>query len=137
MPRTLDSLVHNSDEANRRRRAGRPVWDEKITAPRVEGAPYKQNRDAFVKALEGSEWFKRQEPGDELHQLWDEIKDAENVEHFDACLDGIYDLADDERIWVWFDHQATATDGQEVLRAHLAANPALKRQSKNEAIRST
>jgi uncharacterized Zn finger protein len=112
MPRTIEGIVNAHTEAANRRATGRPVWDEKITAPRVEGAPFEQTRDAFVKALEGSDWFKRQEEGDELHQLWDEIKDAEDADHFDLCLDGIYDLADEDRIWVWFDTQAAATDAE-------------------------
>jgi hypothetical protein len=104
MPRTLDGIVAAHTVASERRKSGRPVWDGKIVANRDESRDFEWNRDEFVKALEVSAWFKRQSEGDELRELWDEIKDAEDVDHFDFCLDAIYDLADEERIWITFNH---------------------------------
>lgn len=105
MPRTIESMIDHAEEARRRINTGRAVWDEKIRAVRIEGAPFEENRDRFVAALERSRWFRRQDYGDIVHELWDEIKDAETVEHFDSCLDALYDEADDDRVWIEFAHE--------------------------------
>lgn len=82
-----------------------PKWNETIKAVRIEDGDFDTNRDNFASALERSKWFKESEEYGDLWQLWDEIKDAETVEHFDYCLAEIYDLADYDRIWITFDHQ--------------------------------
>ena len=102
MAKTIESMTRNFTEAQKRRADGRPIWDEKITARRIEGATFGKNRDLFVVALEGSAWFKRAGSGDEIYDLWDEIKDSRTVKHFDNVLGAIYDLADEDRIWITF-----------------------------------
>ena len=105
MGKTIESTVANHQAASERRLAGRPVWDRKLSAVRVDGAPFKVNRDAFAAALENSAWLKQSEDFGELWTLWDEIKDADDIEHFDSVLDAIYDLADEERVWLTFEHR--------------------------------
>ena len=105
MARTIEGILANHKAASKLRSEGKPIWAETITATRVDGGSFKRNRNAFATALKRSMWFKRAEPDDELHQLWDEIKDADDADHFDICLDAIYDLADEDRIFIKFDHQ--------------------------------
>ena len=102
MPRTLDSMVHNQQVASARIRAGKTVWDYRVEIPLTDDMSFKQKRNAFAKGLEDSRWFTAQgvDESSELWVLWDEIKDAEPVEHFDAVLDAIYDLADEDRCWL-------------------------------------
>ena len=106
MAKTIESMTRNFAEAQKRRADGRPVWDEKITARRIEGAAFGKNRDLFVAALEGSAWFKASVSGDEIYDVWDEIKDSKTVRHFDGVLEAIYDLADEERIWITFTEES-------------------------------
>lgn len=102
MAKNLDVLVEAHRVAGERRKAGKPVWDERLNVYHTEGMTFEERRDAFVQALERTRWFKRQEHGDELHELWDEIKDAEDEGHFNAVLAAIYDEADIDRVWIQF-----------------------------------
>ena len=104
MPRSIESMLAASNLATERRRQGRPIWDERLRALRDDCAPFEKNRDWFVTALEESRWYRGQdlEAWGELQQLWDEIKDSETADHFDSCLDAIYDLADEARVWIQF-----------------------------------
>jgi len=38
----------------------------------------------------------------ELFVLWEEIRDADDVKHFDQVLESIYDLADTDRCFIRF-----------------------------------
>lgn len=102
MPRTVESIVQAHDTARARRAAGRPVWDYKLTVAMPRDASFEENRDRFASALHASRWFKERgaDYGDPLNGLWDEIKDAEDVQHFDSVLDAIYDEADIDRCWI-------------------------------------
>lgn len=78
-------------------------WKYRITARREENASFEQNRDWFAAALQGSAWFKaKAEEDSPLWWLWGEIKDADDVEHFDLVLNAIYDEADADRCWIEF-----------------------------------
>lgn len=35
-----------------------------------------------------------------LHEIWDEIRDSEDVDHLDSCLTALYDWADENRVWI-------------------------------------
>lgn len=39
-------------------------------------------------------------PCAELYEIWDELKDADDVDHLDSVLDALYDWADDNRVWI-------------------------------------
>ena len=58
-------------------------------------------RDNVAAELHRSPWFALhgQKDGD-LFEIWDELKDAEDVDHFNLVLDALYDLADHERAWI-------------------------------------
>ncbi|TIH33694.1 hypothetical protein D4765_14525 [Subtercola vilae] len=79
-------------------------------AVRDPAESFEVNRNAFAWALKASNWFRAKGGEDytnELWQLWDEIKDADDVDHFDAVLDALYDLADEDRCWIRFEAPAT------------------------------
>lgn len=106
MPRTIEHIVETHQIARDRRAAGKPVWQYELKAERRDG-DFEWNRDTFAAALKGSKWFRDTVPAtaehqSDLWQLWDEIKDSEDVAHFDAVLDAIYDLADYERCAITF-----------------------------------
>jgi hypothetical protein len=107
MARTIDHIVETHKLAAERRTAGRPLWDEQIHILRTEDMSFEEVRDNFAAALKRSRWFKRETAKDEergyLWQMWDEIKDAEDADHFDQVLDAIYDEADYARVWITFD----------------------------------
>jgi hypothetical protein len=106
MPRTIDHLVETHRIAAERRAAGKRHWAHRLTVTRYTDGTFEQNRDEFAGALKCSSWFrastKEESEDSELWQMWDEIKDAETVDHFDSVLDDIYDLADLERCVISF-----------------------------------
>lgn len=90
--------------ATERRRQGKPIWRFHLTVSMPEHLPFEQKRQRFADALHASPWFKAEGEGDSvLWDLWDEIKDAEDEEHFDLVMDAIYDLADYDRCWIQFE----------------------------------
>lgn len=102
MPRTLDSMVRNYEVAQSLRAGGKNVWKHKLFAHLTDEMSFEEKRDEFAESLKASSWFRAvaHSYDDELWMLWDEIKDAEDVEHFDSVLDAIYDLADEDRCWI-------------------------------------
>jgi len=105
----LDHLVQTHRAAQERRDRGFRSWDRSlvIQLPPRE-APFSEMRDRFAAALHASRWYA--EHTDELHGLWDEIKDAEDVEHFDDVLSNIYDAADLLRCRIQLRHEVPDTD---------------------------
>lgn len=106
MTRNLDHIVAISGLANERRAQGKPVWDHRIKIDLTSLETFEARRDAWANALEKSAWFKEQTTEDEygdLWQVWDEMKDSEEEEHFNYCLDSLYDMADVDRVWITVD----------------------------------
>lgn len=102
MSRSIEHILDVHKVASRRRADARPVWDEtiRVTFFHDETKSFEQKRNLFVAAMKRSRWFKREDELSELHQLVDEISDSEDVEHFDFCMNEIYDMADFERVWI-------------------------------------
>lgn len=102
MSRSIEHIVDTHAVAAERRRAGRPVWDETIHVAffHDETLSFKRKRNMFVAAVKRSAWFKGEDELSELHQVVDEISDAEDADHFDFCINEIYDMADFDRIWI-------------------------------------
>jgi hypothetical protein len=112
MPDSPEHRVEMFNIASDRRKKGQPVWAYRLTSTRVEDAPFEENRDRFAQDFHDSSWFKAKGPqegepeySNDLWQLWDEIKDAEDVDHFDLVLNSIYDAADYDRCWIQFIHE--------------------------------
>jgi hypothetical protein len=101
--------------AQERRAAGKPVWDRTVRGFRdvLYNNPDDTiaARDGLVSAIKGSSWYKNAEEYGELWTLLDELIDVGNPEidwdegynaqrHLNGLLDAIYDLADQERVWI-------------------------------------
>lgn len=107
MPRTIDHIVDTHRIARERVSAGKPAWKYTLNATRAADAPFEENRDRFARALRRSRWFTEattdgQDVDTELFVLWEEIRDADDVKHFDQVLESIYDLADTDRCFIRF-----------------------------------
>jgi transposase len=105
MTRTAESIVETHQIARALVRSGRNPWTYKLKIYVNDNWSFEKKRDTIAEALKNSSWFKvsseegqRFSPEDsEIYQLWDEMKDADNEDHFDLCWDAVYDLADYER----------------------------------------
>jgi hypothetical protein len=96
-----DQRVAAHQAATARRAAGLPIWEGRFEPKIDRNLPFEQIREQFATALHNSKWFK--ECGEEdgsLWWIWDEIKDADDMDHWALCLDALYDLADQDRIIV-------------------------------------
>lgn len=105
MPDTADHRADMHRLATERRQAGKPIWAYRLTVHMPESLPFEKKRQRFADALENSAWFKAEgEEDSELWWAWDEIKDADDEDHFDLVLNAIYDMADYDRCWIQFDY---------------------------------
>lgn len=105
MARTIESILANHERARELREQGKPIWTYQVKLRVPKDGTFEERRDAIATGLRASSWFKVQaldidDYNNELVQLWDELKDAETVEHFDIVWDGVYDLADEDRAWI-------------------------------------
>ena len=99
-----DHRVAMSNLVTERRAAGKPVWAHRITVNLSGLEVFKKRRDAWIKALTASAWYKGHDEATDLWNVVDEARDAESAEHFDMCLETIYDEADDDRVWIEVRH---------------------------------
>ena len=102
MSRSIEHIVETHKIAAERRSSGRPVWDETIHVAffHDDTKSFKQKRNMFAAAVKRSRWFKGEDELSDLHQIVDEISDSDDVEHFDFCMNEIYDMADFDRVWI-------------------------------------
>lgn len=112
MPRTIESIAENHRVATERRKAGKPIWDHRLTIKHLfsdddsdENA--KKVGKEIAAILRGSEWLKANQEdsegrvgGSEVEQIADEFEDIEDMRHFSLVIDGLYDLADADRVWI-------------------------------------
>jgi uncharacterized protein YdaT len=78
-------------------------WRERIDiadAWHAHDAPFEQRRDAIVSAIKASAWYARSLTDGTLELLVEELEAAKDGDEFDGPMSSIYDLADDERVWV-------------------------------------
>jgi hypothetical protein len=112
---TVEHKVAMYTLAQERRAAGKPVWDRTVRGFRDVLYNNPEDtiaaRDGLVGVIKSSGWYRTAEEYGELHTLIDELIDVGNPEidwdegynaqrHLNAMLDAIYDLADQERVWL-------------------------------------
>lgn len=112
MPRTIDSLTDAHRAAAERRAAGRPIWDHKLRIKHLLSNDTSDENAQKVgvevaKVLRASTWAKAdakdaaERGGDsEVAMCAEEFEDIEDLDHFNAVLDRLYDLADADRAWI-------------------------------------
>ena len=86
-----------------RLKAGKPMWESKISVADVfhnDAMTFPEIRDAVVRRLRASTWFKSKDEYDTLPMLVEELSDAEDASEFDYAWSGIYDEADADRVWI-------------------------------------
>lgn len=59
-----------------------------------------ESRDAIVKRLRNSAWFKGKPDTDDLPQLVTELSETTDEQEFDEVWDAIYDEADADKVWI-------------------------------------
>ncbi|TDP29838.1 hypothetical protein [Nocardia ignorata] len=106
MPRTVEHIVATHELAHERRRAGRPIWAEKVDLRDVFRNPdmtFIECRDAIVARLKRSRWFVEADPleCDGVHDIIAvHLAHAEDTDEWDGWWDELYDLADYARVWI-------------------------------------
>lgn len=109
MPRTIESLVDSHRAAAERREAGRPVWDHRLRIKHLltddESDENAQQVGKEVAAIiRASTWARadQKERGgnSEVIMCAEEFEDVDDLDHFNAVLDHLYDLADADRAWI-------------------------------------
>lgn len=105
MPRTADHLVHTHKIARQRVAEGKPVWGRRIDLSHVfhnDRLTFEERRDAIAKRLKASPWYVNADVAefDGVHDVVNEIGNAEDQEEFDGWWDELYDLADTDRVWI-------------------------------------
>lgn len=90
--------------AAERRAAGRPVWDGRVSINELirNGDPDDASGVAAAVAtrLRNSNWYRTSDEFSNLRGAVEELEDVEDADDFDAVMETIYDLADDDRIWL-------------------------------------
>lgn len=71
----------------------KPFWNN-------EEIGFEEKRDKIVEAIKASKWREWTPYPDYFDELVDNVAAAENVDVFDCAWDEIYDLADDDRVWI-------------------------------------
>lgn len=99
-----DHRVAMSNLVADRKAAGKPVWDRRITVDLTGITTFKKRRNAWMNAVKATSWYREHDEDTDLWQAVDEASDAENVEHFDMCLETIYDEADYDRVFITVKH---------------------------------
>lgn len=105
MPRTADHIVHTHRIARQRVADGLPVWAHRIDVSDVfhsDTLTFTQRRDATVKRLKASPWYTTADPieFDGVHDVVNELGNAEDAEEFDGWWGDLYDLADTDRVYI-------------------------------------
>lgn len=80
-----------------------PHWEYRIRLGDVwknDELTFEQQRNAIVKRFKGSRWYRTTGDGSDLHDLVEELADAEDVDDYDEAWKYIYDLADQDRAWI-------------------------------------
>ena len=112
MPRTIESIAENHRVATERRKAGKPAWDRHLTIKHLlTGDDSDENAQEIGRKiaaiLRASAWLKADKEenderlgGSEVEQIAEDFEDIEDLDHFNLVLDGLYDLADADRVWI-------------------------------------
>ena len=103
MPNTADHRADMWALGQQRLAAGKPMWERKLSVADVfhnDAMTFPQIRDAVVKRLRASAWFKSKDEFDDLPMYVEELSDAKTPGEFDSAWSAIYDEADYDRVWI-------------------------------------
>lgn len=101
-----DTAEHRADMyalAQERRKAGKSSWDGTLRLADVfhnDDLTFEQKRDATVRRIRATAWFKGYDEFDDLPMFVEELSDAADTDAFDAAWDCVYDIADADRVWI-------------------------------------
>lgn len=93
--------VHKVAEA--RRAEGRESWAHRVelrTLLRDEELSFGERCTAVAARINASSWVKAMPSEDRIHDLVDELKDADDQGHYEAVMNEIYDEADHARVFI-------------------------------------
>jgi hypothetical protein len=103
MPRTVEHLVETSEIARERIAAGKPSWQYTLRLSglyHAESLTHEERRDAIVRRIRKSPWFRANEEFSDLHEAVEELSETTDLAEFNAVFDTLYDLADYDRVWI-------------------------------------
>ena len=112
MPRTIESIVDSHRVAAERRKAGKPIWDRRLTIKHLfsddESAEAAKKAGREIAAvLKASPWLKAdlevhgENPGkSEVQMVAEKFESIKSLSHLNSVLDRLYDLADADRVWI-------------------------------------
>jgi hypothetical protein len=101
MPDTPEHRADMHALARDRQRRGLPVWDRKIDLKGIlhnDELTFEQRRDEVARRLRASGWLENRD--DRLTWYVSELAGAVDATNFDLWFSGIYDIADEERVWI-------------------------------------
>lgn len=79
-----------------------PSWTYTVDLSAVfhnDEMTFEQRRDAVVRTIRASRWYKTREVNDLFHFV-DELADTTDVNEFDSVWAAIYDEANADRAWI-------------------------------------
>ena len=103
MPRSIDHLADCHRAAETLRSQDKMIWSHTIDVSDVfrnNNITFGEKRDRIARILRRSDWFEHEGEWSDLHEVVDNISDAEDREVFDSWWDELYDLADYARVWI-------------------------------------
>lgn len=101
-----DTAEHRADMyalARERREAGKSSWDGTLRLADVfhnDALTFTQKRDAIVRRIRATTWFKSYDDSGDLPMFVEELSDSGDTDAFDSAWDCIYDIADADRVWI-------------------------------------
>ena len=101
-----DTAEHRADMyrlGQERRAAGKPSWEHTLRLADVfhnDDLTFEQKRDAIVRRIRATTWFKQYDEFDDLPAFVEELAGTEDNAEFNAVWSEIYDVADADRVWI-------------------------------------
>ena len=103
MPDTADHRADMYRLSRERIAAGKPSWEHHINLRDVfhnDDLPFEQKRDAIIRRIRATTWFKDCHQDDDLVYLVEELAETEDATSFDDLWRDFYDIADADRVWI-------------------------------------
>lgn len=111
MARTIESIMDARDAAEARRRAGLHIWQYRVRIKHLLEGDWTDETVAdlgrqVARIIDTSAWAaaERLEAAQggctPVADLVEELRDVEDMRHFDQVLDELYDQADADRAWI-------------------------------------
>lgn len=103
MPDSIEQRVDSHRLVTERRNAGKPIWQCTIDVSdlfRNESLQFPEKCRAIASRFLQSQWLRDCGERDAIHELLDELTDADDADHFDVVWDQIYDEANYARAWI-------------------------------------